>query len=86
MLTEANIMFIYVPASCTSELQPLDKSINDLYKKELKQYFIDWCASEVKDELDKGEEVDISLKTSVIKELHANWIISTVRWKEKGRT
>ena len=86
LLTEANIMFVYVPASCTPELQPLDKSINDPYKKELKQCFIDWYASEVKDVLDKDEEVYISLQTSVIKELHANWIINTVRWKEKGRT
>ena len=31
LLTEANIMFVYIPASCTSELQPLDKSINDFY-------------------------------------------------------
>ena len=48
LLTEANIMFVYIPASCTLELQPLDKSTNDPYKKELEQCFIDWYASEVK--------------------------------------
>ena len=62
LLTETNIILVYVPASCTSELQPLEKSLNDPYKKELlKQCFIDWYASEVKEKLDKGEEVHISL-------------------------
>ena len=70
-------MFVYVPASCTSELKPLDKSIDDPYKKELKQCFTDWYASEIRKVLDKGEEVHISLQTSIIKELRANWIIKT---------
>ena len=34
-------------------------------------------ALQVKKVLDKGEEVHISLQTSTIKELHANWIIKT---------
>ena len=80
LLTEANIMFIYVPGSCTSELQPLDKFINP-YKTELKQCVIDWYASEVKKVLD-NEKVHISLQTSTIKEPHANWIIKT-QWDGK---
>ncbi len=72
-------MFVYVPTCCTSELQPLEKSLNDPYKKELlKHCFIDWYASEVKKVLVKGEEVQISLQTSIIKELLANWIIKTL--------
>ena len=79
-------MLVYVPASCTSELQPLDKSTNDPYEKELKQCLIDWYASEVKKVLDKGEEVHISLQTSIIKELCENWIIKTHSMKKKERT
>ena len=44
-------MFVYVTTSCISELQALDKSINDHYKMELKQCFIGWC--DVKKVLDK---------------------------------
>ena len=76
-------MFVYIPTSCTSELQPLDKSINDPFNKKLNQCFIDWYASEVKKVLDKGEEFHISLQTSIIKELHANWTIRTQRDGEK---
>ena len=75
MLTDINILYVCVPARCTSELQPLDKSINYPYKKKLKQTFIDWYASEVKKTLDKDEEVKINLQTSIIKELHAHWMI-----------
>ena len=84
LLTEVNNLFVYVPASCTSELQPLDKSISNPYK-ELKQCFIDWYASEVNKVLDKGEEVNISLQTSIIKEVHANWIIKTLSEIEKRK-
>ena len=70
-------MFVYVPTSCTSELQPLDKSINDPCNMELKQCFIDWYASDVKKVLYKREEIHINLQTSIIKKVHAKWIINT---------
>ena len=76
-------MFVYVPTSCTSELQALDKSINDPYKMELKQCFIDWC--DVKKVLDKHEEFHISLQTSIIKEVHTKWRIKTHSEIEKRK-
>jgi len=39
--------------------------------KELKKCFIDRYASQIKQALDKGEEMTINLQTSIIKELHA---------------
>ena len=83
MLTDTNILYVYVPASCTSHLQPMDMSMNYPYKKELKQCFIDWYASKVKKALDKGEQVKINLQTSIIKELHAHWMIKAHSEMEK---
>ena len=76
-------MFVYVTTSCTSELQALDKSVNDPYKMELKQSFIGWC--DVQKVLDKREEFHISLQTSIIKEVHTKWRIKTHSEIEKRR-
>ena len=85
MLTENNIKIVYVPAGCTGELQPLDKSFNDPYKKEMKQHFTKWYAGLVKEALERNENVNINLQTSLIKEVHANWIISTHSEMEKKK-
>ena len=34
----------FVPANCTSELQPLDVTVNGAYKNHLKEAFTDWYA------------------------------------------
>ena len=44
----------------------------------MKQKFTNWYSSEVLKEMDKGKEVDaieIKLKLSVMKPLHATWLI-----------
>ena len=43
-----------------------------------KKKFSLWYAAQVKSELDKGkniEEIDISMKLSILKPLHAKWLI-----------
>ena len=49
MLKSNNIHQIFVPASCTRELQPLDVGINDQFKTLLKQEFSRWYANEVQE-------------------------------------
>lgn len=75
-LRDANIQFLYVPGGCTGELQPLDKAFNHPYKKALKDKFSGWYAGEVKRALDEDRPVEVDLKTSVMKEHHARWLIS----------
>ena len=44
----------------------------------MKKKFALWYADQVKSELDKGkniEEIDISMKLSILKPLHAKWLI-----------
>jgi len=85
LLGQANIKFVYVPASCTSELQPLDRSLNYPYRTVLKQCFIDWYGAKVKETLDKGAEVNVSMPTSIIKELYAKRLIKTHSEMEKKK-
>ena len=62
--------FIYVPAGCTGDLQPLDLSVNDEYKKILKSKFINYYASVI----ESSEDDDLStfkLSASLLKPLHA---------------
>ena len=72
---------VFVPASCTGELQPLDVGINDQFKALLKQEFSQWYASEVQQALKQGvaiSEIKVDLRASLIKPLHANWLMNTL--------
>jgi len=86
-LKENDIVPLFVPAACTDKLQPLDLSLNREYKEELKSHFHDWYSAQVIRQIDEREDetgevpissdVVVDLKTSVLKPIHANWIIST---------
>ena len=65
---------MYVPASCTGELQPLDLTVNGKFKELMKECFIEWYAEKV--EADPNEVVSLAL--SVVKPLHAKWLISSL--------
>jgi hypothetical protein len=39
-LKEEKFVLSFIPANCTSELKPLDDSVNSLYKSYLKEEFI----------------------------------------------
>lgn len=81
---------VYVPANCTSELQPLDLSVNAPLKESCKSAFSDWYAGEVCSAIQQAEEdgecddealvravemVRPDLRLSVLKPLHAKWMI-----------
>lgn len=86
LLKKNDIIPLFVPAACTDKLQPLDLSVNREYKEELKAHFHDWYSAEImqllkQQEADSGDgasnSVVVDTKTSVIKPIHANWVIAT---------
>ncbi|CAH1233204.1 Hypp647 [Branchiostoma lanceolatum] len=71
-LREANIRAVFVPASCTGKLQPLDAvgGINDLLKRDLQQCFISHYADCFAKERKTGhdiKDVKVDLKLSMLK-------------------
>lgn len=85
-LKDNNIVPIFVPAACTDKLQPLDLSLNREYKEQLKGHFHDWYSQQVVQQLSAREDetgekqldkVFVDIKTSVVKPIHAQWLIST---------
>ena len=80
-LLDNNIRYTKVPAACTDQLQPLDLSLNKEYKNSLKHHFNQWYADQVASQIDLEDEeqlrkVKVDTLMSVIKPLHAQWIIS----------
>ena len=73
---EANhIKVVYIPAGCTGELQPLDISVNQVYKVELKRH---WYAGEIEKGLREGKEVEdvkVDFRLSAIKPIRAKWLM-----------
>ena len=80
-LEKNHIKCIFIPANCTGELQPLDLTVNQVFKQELKACFIRWYADFVKKQLGEGVEpqnIKPDLHISVLKPLHARWLIEAV--------
>ena len=78
-LADEGIVCIFVPANCTSELQPMDLSVNKPFKEHMKSKFTMWYSSQVVTHLQGGGSVDnikVNLNMSQIKPLSANWIVS----------
>ena len=70
-----------MPAHCTGELLPLDLTVNQVFKQELKECFIKRYAGLVKDQLGDGvelENIKPDLRISVLKPLHAHWLIEAI--------
>src|SRR4051812_15708987 len=71
------IEFVYVPACCTSELQPLDSDggPNFQLKKLLKHEFSLWYSEQLLSsfQLSETEAPNISLNISIMKPLNAMW-------------
>ena len=87
-LRDNGIIPLYVPACCTDRLQPLDIAINQEYEEILKSRFHDWYSKEVISQLSDMEDesgddhidvsrVNVDLRTSVLKPIHAKWVMST---------
>ena len=81
MLKSNNIHQIFVPASCTGKLQPLDVGINDQFKILLQQEFSLWYANEVQEAMRKGvaiSDIKVDVRASLMKPLHGNWLMCAI--------
>ena len=73
-----NILIVNVPKNMTKYYQPLDLTVNGYCKKFLKQKFSEWYSTEVSKQLANKvalEDVEIKLRLTTLKPLHADWII-----------
>ena len=80
-LQDNNIHQKFVPGGCTGDLQPLDIKFNGPFKQQMKNKFTHWYAEKVMVYLQEGKEItdiNVDLKLSVIKPLHATWMKSVV--------
>lgn len=86
-LQKNNIHVVFVPASCTDQLQPLDLAINAPYKKQMKAQFENYYSSKVADQMEKGvkvEDIKVELLLSVVKPLHAKWVTKSADERSKN--
>ena len=85
-LKENHIHMVYVPASCTDQLQPLDLKVNKYFKDQLRTEFNKWYSQKVADALANQTAIDdikIDLRASALKPLHANWLVAAVERLKK---
>ena len=78
LLKKNHILLIKVPNNMTNLFQPLDLTVNSLAKAFMKEKFAQWFASQIRQGLDSNKDIeDIEIKTplSVLKPLHAQWLI-----------
>ena len=86
-LNENNIEFIYVPAGCTGELQPLDVSVNDDFKQKIKDGFNQWYSTQISDQLDSNvdlSKIKVDLRISELKPAHARWVVDAFRYLQSS--
>lgn len=79
-LDDARILYKFVPAGCTGELQPLDVSVNNIYKKRLSSKFEEWYSEEVQRSMDSGKsvnDINVDISLSRIKPINAQWLIDS---------
>ena len=72
-----SICVINVPANMTKYYQPLDLTVNKEVKRFLKRKFVNWYSHQVSNQLSEAkplESVQVPLKLSLIKPIHAGWL------------
>lgn len=77
------LKFLFVPANCTSVLQPLDISFNSHFKKVIKTHAAAWMSEVVKRQLDSGksiEDVKLPLHKSHIAPQLCTWLLRACEW------
>ena len=77
LLNANKILVTNVPPNMTKYYQPLDLTVNGYAKKFMSQKFSSWYTHQISLQLEKGvpiDEIDVKLRLSLIKPLHAEWI------------
>ena len=78
LIDENHCVTVFVPENFTHAFQPLDLAINNVAKSFLKSKFSEWYSKEIAKALDKGQdihEVKVDTTLTVMKPIHAQWII-----------
>ena len=76
-LKENFIKVVKVPENISNLFQPLDLTVNGSAKVFMKRKLTEWYSSSISKQLDKGkstDDIDVDLKLSIPKPLHAHWI------------
>ena len=77
-LKENNIFLVRVPPNMTHLYQPLDLTVNRSANSFFKRKLTEWYSYEIIRLLDAGtklDAIDVKLKLTILKPLHASWII-----------
>ena len=77
-LKDNDICVVNVPANMTKFYQPLYLTVNGHAKRFLKNKFSIWYAAQITRQLGEGlkiDEVDVKLHLTILKPLHAQWIV-----------
>ena len=73
-----NCEVVIIPHNLTNKFQPLDLSVNKAAKAFISEKYNTWMTNEISKQIKRGiapPEVKVSLNLSVIKPLHAKWIV-----------
>ena len=79
-VTHANILVIYVPANCTSNLKPTDVILQKSLKHAFEVHFNRWPSLTIKDQIDRGIEPEIDFWMSNLKPRLCEWL--HLAWNE----
>ena len=77
-----NIVILFVPASCTAELQPLDLSFNFVFKSGVATLFASWLSQVAQEQLLKGvppEKLKFDLTLQNVKIPFVTWVHKTFK-------
>ena len=89
-LSSCHIECVYVPANMTHFFQPLDLTVNGCGKQLMKKEFVTYYSNAVKQQLEAGaklEDIDVDFRLSVLKPLHAQWLVNMYNFfsTERGK-
>ena len=80
MLQKNHCFSVCVPNNHTDLIQPLDSSVSKGVKSFLTDKYQEWYAQQVTAQLNRGVSPhDVNVELSVVKPLHARWIIQYYR-------
>lgn len=73
-----SILMVQAPANMTHLFQPLDLTVNKAAKQFIRKSFITYYLDCISKQLEAGKEVEdieVNLRLTVIKPLHAQWLV-----------
>ncbi|KAF7372434.1 DDE superfamily protein [Mycena venus] len=78
-----NIFLVFVPANCTSVLQPADIGLNRVFKHHIKQAYLDWMVAAHTEQLKNGltvEQVKFTTSLPVLRDASVKPIVDLYEW------